>query len=250
MIFISFLCFHALEFYKLPFVTLHNFSNESNKTLPGEGRRTQKAGPLCGTSRRRPRARRARPLFRQSGPSRSLSSGNPSQRIPPAPRGQLHPPAASLSFGSRRRRRPRPVAHLELVRGRLHQSRHIWLPRGGARRAAEGKGHVRTGPAALLPGVWQWGGGGRLAQTARPAGWRGAQQGSILAAGEPEAQRPPRMRGSGLQGGRGSGLRARRSRPQGGLAPVLGPCDEEQKASQKPSGPQGRNEQEESGRLW
>lgn len=129
----------------------------------------------------------------------------------------------------------RAVAHLELVRGRLHQSRHIWSPRG--RRSAQGSGgegarQDRAGRAAPASGV---GGGGRLAQTALPAGWRGAQQGSILAAGEPEAQRPPRMRGSGLRGGRGSGLRARRSRPRGGLALVLGPGDGEQKASQERS---------------
>lgn len=142
----------------------------------------------------------------------------------------------------------RAVAHLELVRGRLHQSRHIWSPRG--RRSAQGSGgegarQDRAGRAAPASGV---GGGGRLAQTALPAGWRGAQQGSILAAGEPEAQRPPRMRGSGLRGGRGSGLRARRSRPRGGLALVLGPGDGEQKASQERSGAAAGEKW--AGRAW
>ena len=127
------------------------------------------------------------------------------------PRGvQLHPRRASLSFGSRRRRRPRPrpAAHLDLVRGRQHQSRHIWLPRGGVRgRAAKGKGHVRTGRlGAALRGVWKWGGGGRPAadgQTVHcPPGprrpWASGRVAPSLA-GSSRPPGPPRMRGLGLQ---------------------------------------------------
>lgn len=67
-------------------------------------------------------------------------------------RGQLHPPRASLSpLVAAAAAGPGPAAHLDLVRGRQHQSRHIWPPRGGVRsRAAKGKGHVRTGPPGAL----------------------------------------------------------------------------------------------------
>ena len=98
---------------------------------------------------------------------------------------------------------PGQAAHLDLVRGRRHQSRHIWPPLSEARGgAAEGKGHVRTGPPGALRGIWKWEVGGRLAADGalpgRPALASKSQQGSALTG---QAVRGP-LRPSQADGGR------------------------------------------------
>ena len=103
----------------------------------------------------------ARSLFRQSHPS-SHSSGDSSRRIPPpAPRVQLQPgsslPGPPSPLVAAAAAVPGQAKHLDLIRSRQHQSPHIWPPRGGVRvRAAEGKGHVRTGPPGAHLDVGRW----------------------------------------------------------------------------------------------
>lgn len=107
-------------------------------------------------------------LFRQTGPQLGFQR----ESFPKHLSSLLHrvascsrlSPGASLLLGSGS---PGQAAHMYLVRGGQHQSRHIWLRRRrrdkAHRGAVKGKVHVRTGHGApLLTSGWWRAADGRL----------------------------------------------------------------------------------------
>lgn len=94
--------------------------------------------------------------------SRAVPSSVSKHQFPKHPSSLFHSvascsrlsPGASLLLGSVG---PGQAAHLYLVRGGRHQSRHIWLRRDKVHcGAAKGKVHVRTGPPGpLTSGRWR-----------------------------------------------------------------------------------------------
>lgn len=132
-----------------------------------------------------------------------------------APGGQLHPPRASLSFGSRRRR---PAAHLVLVRAASTEAGTSGRRAAEGAQGSRGEGARQDRAARPAPRHLEVGRSGRP-QTERSPG-----------AGSPgsPADKRPRWRGGqsprGLPAGvQGSGPRARCSCPRGGRGWGLGP---------------------------
>lgn len=200
--------------------------------MAGEGPRDC-AGGVGGTSRR------AGPyLGRAVRPELVPAGALPSAFLPR--------PAASCTLP----RPPAPLvaaAHLELVRGRLHQSRHIWSPRGGAQGSGgEGARQDRAGRSLPASGRGEAEGGGRRRRCGGLAGSPAREHPRGGGARGPAASQDE---GVGPAGSRGAGLRGRGALALG--AAWRGPGARRWGAASIPGAerPQGRDGQGESGRL-